>query len=367
VLLTSAGIFVHSLLASFSINPSVPAQQLMTAHIDLPDSRYRDTDARQRFFDQLLPRLRAIPGVTHAIIVSAPPGMGAARQHIELEHAPIAEAAHRPWVAFLAQSPGYFDAIHLPLVSGRDFSVTDGAPEHFSAILTREAAEHFWPNQDPLGKRFRLFDDQNKPTEWITVVGVSPNMVQELVADEPRPLLFVPYRQEGWTSMSLVVESATDPSSAVRAAVQSLDQELPLRDVSSLRQALENETWYLRLFGKLFGSFALIGLVMASVGIYAVIAHASSQRTQEIGVRMALGASVRNILLLVMRRGLWQIAAGLVLGLALAIPAVRLLRALPIGVSTSDPPCSSWLHWCWSWWASSRSGYPLARPPPSTP
>jgi len=119
--------------------------------------------------------------------------------------------------------------------------------------------------------------------------------------------------------------------------VQSLDQELPLRDISSLSQALEHQTWYLRLFGKLFGSFAFIGLIMASVGIYAVISHASSRRTQEIGVRMALGASVRNILLLVMRRGLWQIAAGLALGLAVAIPAVRLMASLPIGVSTSDP------------------------------
>jgi len=337
VLLTGAGIFVHSLFASLSTNPSIPAQQLMTARIDLPDARYKDTDARLRFYDQLLPRVRSIPGVSHVAIVSVPPGLGAEREQIELEHAPVAEPAQRPRIAYLVQSPGYFDAIHLPLLSGRDFNVTDGASQHFSAIVTRDMAAHFWPNQDPIGKRFRLYDDQNKPTEWITVVGVSAAIVQELVEDQPRPLLFVPYRQEGSTSMSLLVESATDPSAAVRAALQSLDQELPLRDASSLSNAVKHQTWFLPLFGKLFGSFALIGLVMASVGIYAVIAHASSRRTQEIGVRMALGASVRNILLLVMRRGLWQIAAGLVLGLALAVPAVRLLTALPIGVSTSDP------------------------------
>jgi len=139
------------------------------------------------------------------------------------------------------------------------------------------------------------------------------------------------------SSMTLVVESANDPSAAARSAVQSLDPELPLRDVASLSKALDDQTWFLRLFGKLFGSFAFIGLVMASVGIYAVIAQASSSRTQEIGVRMALGASVRNILMLVMRRGLWQIAVGLALGLGLAIPAARLLKALPIGISTSDP------------------------------
>ena len=337
VLLTGAGVFVHSLLASLSINPSIPAAQLMTGRVDLPDARYKDADARQRFYDQLLPRLRALPGVTHGAMVSSPPGLGAARQQIELEHAPIADSMHRPWASFVAQSPGYFDAIHLPLLAGRDFNAMDGAPQHFGAILTRQAAAQFWPNQTAVGKRFRLYDDQNKPTEWITVIGISADMVQELGQNDAKPLLFVPFRQEGWDSMVLIVESTADPSAGVRGAVQNLDQELPLRDVSWLSKALEHQTWYLRLFGKLFASFAGIGLVMASVGLYAVIAHASSSRTQEIGVRMALGANVRSIMMLVMRRGLWQIGVGLGLGLAIALPAVRLMASLPIGVSTSDP------------------------------
>jgi hypothetical protein len=291
-----------------------------------------------RFYDQLLPRLRAIPGVSHAALVSDPPGLGAARQQIELEHAPVGEPSRRPWVSFLAQSPGYFEAIHLSLVEGRDFSAMDGAPQHAAAILSREAAAHFWLGQDPVGKRFRMFDDQNKPTEWITVIGVSNDMVQELVSRDPKPLIFVPYRQEGWNSMTLaVVSSAGDPTAAIRGAVQSLDAELPLRDVSSLSAALEHQTWFLRVFGKVFGAFALIGLVMASVGIYAVIANAGTRRTREIGVRMALGASVRDILMLVMKGGLWQIGAGLTLRLGLAIPAVRMLGALPLRVSTVDP------------------------------
>lgn len=337
VLLTGAGIFVHSILASFATNPAIPSKQLTTARLDLPDSRYKDADARVRFYDQLLPRLRAIPGVSHVAIVSSPPGLGAAREQIELEHAPVAEPTHRPWISFVAQSPGYFETIHLGLVDGRDFTAMDGAPQRAGAILTREAAAHFWPNQDPVGKRFRLYDDKNKPTEWITVTGVSENVVQEVITNDPRPLIFVPYRQEGWDSMSLIVESSHDPTAAVRAAVQKLDPELPLREVSSLSDAMERETWFLRLFGKIFASFAFIGLIMASVGIYAVIAHAGSRRTQEIGVRMALGASVKSILMLVMRRGLWQIGAGLVVGLALALPAIRLMAALPLGVSTSDP------------------------------
>ena len=130
---------------------------------------------------------------------------------------------------------------------------------------------------------------------------------------------------------------STDPSAAVRAAVQSLDAELQLRDVSRLSAALEHQTWFLRVFGKIFGSFAFIGLVMGVGGNLRVIAHAGSRRTQEIGVRMALGASVRSILILVMKRGLWQVGAGLLLGFALAIRAVRLLSALPGNMFTKDP------------------------------
>ena len=337
VLLTGAGVFVRSLIASFLVNPSVPARQLTTARIDLPDARYKDTDARLRFYDQLLPRLRAIPGVKHVAIVSSAPGLGAAREQIEFEHAPIADPSHRPWISFLAQSPGYFEAIHLPILEGRDFTALDGSLEHGTAILSPDAAACFWPGVDPIGRRFRLFDDQNKPTDWITVVGVSSNMVQELVTDDPRPLIFLPYRQEGWSSMSVLVESTNDPSGAVRAAVQNLDPELPLREVSSLSSALEHQTWFVRVLGKVFASFAFIGLVMAAVGIYAVIADATNRRTQEIGVRMALGASSRNVLLLMMRRGLWQIGLGLALGAGLAVPAVRIMKSLPLGTATGDP------------------------------
>jgi len=337
VLLTGAGVFVRSLMSSLSTNPAIPAAQLTTARIDLPEARYKDTDAKLRFYDQLLPRVAAIPGVRHAALVSNPPAQGAPHQQIELEHQPISEARQRPSISYLPQSPGYFDTIHLPLLEGRDFNAMDGAPQHFAAIVTREAAGHFWPGQDPIGKRFRVFDEDNKPSEWITVIGVSGNMVQELVSNDPKPLMFVPHRQKGWGGMTIVVESSTDLVPAIRAAVQNLDTELPLRDVSSLSEALEHQTWFLRVFGKVFATFAMIGLVMASVGIYSVIAQASSRRTQEIGVRMALGADVRNILMLVMRRGLVQIGVGLTVGVALAIPAVRVMASLPFGIATHDP------------------------------
>jgi predicted permease len=337
VLLTGAGIFVHSLLQNLSANRSVPADQLMTARIDLPEDRYKDTASRQRFYDQLFPRLRALPGVTQVAIVSSLPGFGSGRREVEIEHSAIDIKAKRPQSAFIAQSPGYFDAIRLPLMLGRDFNDRDGTANHKSAILTRECAEHFWPNQSAIGKRFRFYDDNNKPGDWITVIGVSANLVQDLNEKDPRPLLFVPFRQEGWNGMALVVESTVDPTAAVRAAVQNLDRELPLRDVSMLTRAVEQREWFLQVITRLFLGFALIALLMASVGLYAVIAHATASRTQEIGVRMALGASTHNIMILVMKRGLWQIAAGLALGLGAAFPVTRLMASLPIGVSPTAP------------------------------
>ena len=336
VLLTGAGVFVHSLLESLSANRSVPSDQISTARIDFPEERYKDTDARQRFYDQLLPRLRALPGVTHVAVTSNLPGLGAGGRDIEIEHT-VVDKAHRPSVAYVVQSPGYFDAINLPILLGRDFNEIDGTANHKAAILTRACAEHFWPGQSAIGKRFRFYDDENKPGDWITVIGISANIVQELDEKSPRPVLFVPFRQDGRNGMALLIRSSGNPIPAVRAAVQNLDENLPLRDVYTLPQAIQHQQWYLHLFSKLFAGFALIALLMAAVGIYAVLAQATNSRTQEIGVRMALGANTRNIFALVMRRGLWQIGAGLALGFAAAWPAMHLMASLPVSASPSDP------------------------------
>ena len=337
VLLTGAGIFVRSLFAGLAVNPIIPARQLWTARVELPEARYKDADARQRFYDQLLPRLRALPGVTNVAITSVPPGLGAWRHQIELEHKPIEHPAQRPWIALIASSPGYLETIHVPLLRGRNFNDVDGTANHETAILARDAAQQFWPGQEPIGKRFRIFDEKGKAGNWVTVVGVSAGMVQEVAGNDPKPLFFVPFRQEGWNNMALIVECSTNPVPFVRTVVQGLDQDLPLTDIYRLDQAVDHEIWFLRLFGEVFFGFALIALLMASLGIYAVMAHAAAGRTREIGVRMALGASTRSILALVMARGLWQIAAGVVLGLAAGIPVTRIMASLPIGVSPSDP------------------------------
>ena len=194
----------------------------------LPDNRYKDSDARQLLRSAFAAASRDCRSDARGNCFGcARTGRGG--EQIELEHAPIANPAQRPWVSFVAQSPGYLETIHLPLLEGRDFNETDGTANHEAAILTRDAATRLWPGQNPMGKRFRFFDDKNKATAWITVIGISANMVQELQENDPKPLLFVPYRQEGWDNMAVVVESTADPLQAMRMTVQSLDGELPLR------------------------------------------------------------------------------------------------------------------------------------------
>jgi Acidobacterial duplicated orphan permease len=337
LLLTGGGLFISGLFRALRVNSFVPAAQITTARVMLPVTRYKDADSCRRFVDQLLPRLRAIPGVAHATIASDSPGIGAARRQIEIEHAPLVNSAKLPFVSYVPQTPGYLEEIRLPLLQGRDFNEQDGADHREAAIVTQDAANRLWPGQNPLGKRFRFFDEKKRDSNWITVIGVTANMVQELQTNEPPPLLFIPYRQVGWNNVALIVESQNDPLPMMRKAVQSLDPELPLILPLRLTEAIQRQIWLLKVFGKIFMSFALIALLMASVGLYALIAHATSSRTQEIGVRIALGATVRNILLLIMKRGLWQIAAGLVLGITAAWPLARLITTAPIGVPSSEP------------------------------
>ncbi|MGH9573677.1 MAG: ABC transporter permease [Candidatus Acidiferrales bacterium] len=339
VLLTGAGIFVRAFLAAQTTNPFVPSGQLMTGGVSLPHERYPDAASHVRFFDQLLLRLRATPGVNQAVISSSLPEMGAGGDRIEIEGQPVSDPLKGPSGSKLVQSPGYFNEIGLPLLRGRDFNETDGNAGKEAAVVTREFASHFWPGQNALGKRFRIYEN-NKYTPWLTVVGLSADMLQQPNRASHDPLFFVPYRQEGGGGMQIILRASGNPASlalAARAAVQGIDQDLPLFNPRTLSEVIYRNQWFLRLFGGLFSFFALTGLLIASVGIYAVMAQATANRTREIGVRMALGASSGNILRLVLARGMRQLLIGFAIGLAAAYPAARVMTSLPLRVSASDP------------------------------
>ncbi len=329
VLLLGAGLFMRSFVEQQAINRWIPSKQVLTAEVTLPDERYKDADSRIRFFQSLLARMSAIPGVTDAAEVSNLPGSDPGRRAIEIESAPVTDRQRLPSASVIMVSPAYFKTIGLAIVRGRGFEELDGSTGRRYAVVTREFAGRFWGNQDPIGKRFRL-SDPKKTNEWISVAGVSGDIDQHPLDPSGDPTLFLPYRQDPYQSMALMIRTANPRSaiSALRSAVQDLDQDLPVAEVSTLEEFTQHQIWFLKLFGTVFLVFAGISLLISSVGIYAVMAQAVGSRTQEIGVRMALGATSGGILTLVLRRGMLQLVIGLAIGVGVAIPASRVLSKL---------------------------------------
>ena len=345
VLLAGAGLMVRSFFAAQSLNPTVRPQSLFTARIQLPEDkadRYEKPETRRQFYDQLLPALRALPGVTEVAATSNFPGLGAAQRDIEIEGRPNPDPKQPPRASMVIQTPNYLAAIGVPILLGRGFTETDGDPGKEAVVVSRAFAERHWPGESAIGKRFRRVSKEETHA-WLTVVGVSADLVQEPNEKDSPPLVHVPYRLEPWGWMGLLLRTSSDPAALaapVRAAVQKVDPDLPLFDVRTLTAALDKSRWFLSVFGTMFAVFALTALLMASVGIYAVVAQTTARRTREIGIRMALGATAANIARLVLSRGLLQLGLGLVLGLGGAFAATRLLDNVGFligGVSAHDP------------------------------
>ncbi len=344
VLLASAGMMVRSFFAVQNLNAFVRPDTLLTARLQLPEKegqRYHDLAARRQFFDQLLPRIAALPGVTAVTTTSNLPGGGSGARGLEIAGRPNPDPKTPPRVGLITQSPNYLSTIEAPLLTGRGFAANDGEPGREVAIVSRAFAARFWPNGSPLEQRIRLIEN-GLPGEWLTIIGICADIDQQPnVADAP-PVIHVPYRQAPWGWMGIALRTVADPvqqARALRGVVQDLDPDLPLYQVETMREIIANQHWFLKLFGTVFGIFALTGLLMASVGIYGVIAQSTARRTREIGVRMALGASTGHIARLVLRRGLTQLSIGLALGLVGAFASTRLLGSVGflVGISPHDP------------------------------
>ncbi len=345
ILLAGAGMMIRSFFAVQALNPFVRPESLLTARLQLPEGSgetYEKPLARQQFFEQLLPELRALPGVTAVAAVNNLPGLGSVERGLEIEGRPNPDPQHPPLGSLIVETPNYLATIGLPILQGRDFTEADGAPDQEVVIVSRSFAAKYWPGEVPVGRRFRWIEEGNKPGPWMSVIGVSADMVQDARDPDRAPLYHVPYRQQPWGWMGLLIRTSSDPAALaapLRAAVQRIDQDLPLFELRSLTAAWEHQRWFLVVFGTLFLVFALTGLLMASVGIYAVIAQATARRTREIGIRMALGATAANVVRLVLSRGLVQLGLGLLFGLGGAFGATTLMAKseLVMQVSAGDP------------------------------
>jgi predicted permease len=257
-----------------------------------------------------------------------------------MEGAPPVDARRRPSTLAMTVGDNYFDAIHVQATSGRTFTATDGISGPPVALINRGFAETHFPGKSPLGARLRVYDDAT-PRHWVTIVGVVPDLTQtDFTHQQNEPLIYFPYRQEPQRWMSILVATRLRPGSlgdACRRAVQNVDPDLPAHEISPLDERFALSSWPVRVFGSMFAIFAGIALLLASVGLYAVVAHLVSQRTREIGIRVALGASRRTIMQMVFAQGLLPMAIGLAIGMAAAFAVTRVLGGLLSGVSATDP------------------------------
>ena len=339
VLLAGAGVMIRSFLKIHNADMGVNPRNLLTGTMALPRARYPDASAQVSFFDRLQERLEAIPGVESVTIANTLPSWGSRRLEYEKPGDQSAGQRGRPKLPLLTIGPGYFHTLGAQVLSGREFNAHDAASGTPVAIVNQRLASSFWPGQDALGKSLRLFDGTS-PEPWLTVVGVVSNIIQN---DQTRqkfdPVLYVPYRQKPSAATWLIARTSVPPGNlagAFRSQVQALDRDLPIYGPFALADRLEFY-WDNRFYGMLFLIFAAVALLLASVGLYTVIAHSVSQRTQEIGIRMAIGATAGDIRRLVFLQGMLPLATGLAVGLAASFVVNRLLKSMLVNVSPADP------------------------------
>jgi putative ABC transport system permease protein len=342
VLLVGAGTMIRSFVSLYFVDLGFDVERVMAMRLQLPATRYATPEARSTFFDELQSKVETIAGLDAASVTTGVPPLDGGERLLEVEGQPREQP---PFVGTVTISPRYFDVVGVRLARGRLFDERDGAPGVESVIINDRLAAQFFPNEDPIGRRLRFTQRQPTPGKlpdvWRTIVGVSPLIKQgspgELYVNA---VVYIPLRQETPASASLLVRSTLPPGSvmeAVRREVQRIDPDQPVFTIQTVSQVLAGDRWWQRTWGLTLGAIAAIGLLLSSVGLYAVMACAVTARTQEIGVRLALGAQRRQVSWLILRRGLMQLACGTAIGLAGSLILRRMLPGGIDGISAHDP------------------------------
>ena len=343
VLLCGAGLMVRSFTALYTIEPGFTVEGLARMRMQLPPANYPSPEARRRFFEQLLPKIEAIPGVQSAAFTTSVPPLDDEEWRFEMEGRHYAEDEQRPWTGTVTITTGYFNVLGVTIARGRAFGDTDGGPGAETIVVGQTFADRYFPGEDPIGRRIRFLprDDEKTAQPWRTIVGVvSPFRQGSTNEAFLSPVIYLPLRQSAPRAASLIVRSPLPPSSimaAARVAVQSLDADQPVFNIETIATVLAYERSVYRIFTALFGVLAVIGLVLSAVGIYGVIAYAVTQRTQEIGVRLAVGADRWDVSWLFLKRGLVQLGFALAIGLPAALGLGMLARFQLVEIQPGDP------------------------------
>jgi putative ABC transport system permease protein len=338
VLLIGAGLMTRSFARLLNVKLGFNPKNVLTLRLELPRSRYQTGPQRVQFFDRLLERAGSIPGVQSAGAISQLPLSGYSMMgRFAVEGQPPPEPGKGKPIPIGVITPAYFHAMQIPLVHGRIFDPGDAARMPEVGIVNEAFARRFWPGQDPIGKKVGAGCDQ---TLCRTVVGVVGDIRHEGLGEEAQPEIYLPHPQFPLPNLSLVLRTTGDPLaivSAMRNEVRVLDKDQPVALVQTLDEHISESVLQPRLITTLLAVFAAVGLVLAAVGVYAMMSYSVSQRRAEIGIRIALGAMKADILRLVVGQAVVLVAASLTIGVAAALGATRLLRSLLYEVGIWDP------------------------------
>jgi putative ABC transport system permease protein len=342
VLLIGAGLLIMSFLRLQAVEPGFNPSNLLTARLSLSVAKYSDQKKKLAFYNQLLERLQAVPGVRSAALVMNLPLSGSnMNRGFLVEGRPEPGPDENVTVDYQVITPGYFQTMEIPLERGRSFTDrdTEGAPR--VAIINEIMARKYFPGEDPLGKRI-AFGDPTKEDAWRTIVGISGNVRHQSTSEPAFPGAYTPSAQdrESWPRVALVVRTSGDPSglaAAVRREMMAIDPGQPISNMQTMEQLMASSIKRPRFIMMLLGLLASIALALALVGIYGLMSYSITERTHEIGIRMALGAQARDVLRMVVGQGLKLIVIGIALGLTGAFALTRIMRSLLYGVSAIDP------------------------------
>jgi putative ABC transport system permease protein len=340
VLLVGAGLMIQSFLRLRSVNIGVDTKNVLTATILLPRAKYTQDDQRTAFFKQLMERVRNLPGVEAASATGTLPLGGSTwGRGLTVEGYPVLSVGQVPAVQHTVVTPGYFRTMGITLLAGRDFNDADTKDSQDITIIDERLARQYWPNESPLGKRVRFGPpEDNEP--WHSIVGVVSAVRHQRVQEETRPSVYLPHQKIPVAGMTLVARTAVNPHDfigAVRREVGQLDPDLPVSEVATMEEVVAESIWQPRLYAVLFAVFGSGALLLALIGIYGVMAFLVQTRTHEIGVRMALGATARDVFKLIVGRGMKLTIVGVLIGLGGAIALTRLMHSLLFNTSATDP------------------------------
>jgi predicted permease len=334
-LLICAGLLVRTVKRLQAVPLGFTPENVLTMQISLPGSKYAQPEQRVNFFNQLLHRFRAVPGVVDAAATERAPGTGSDwAMEITVEGNDAVNKARTSAEAHVA-TQNYFSTIGVPVLKGQEFRTPFRNDQPLELIVSESFARRYWPNEDPIGKRFR--PDANNP--FGTVIGVVGDLRNVDPQQEGLPAFYLPYGYVGMPGLVVVVRTVTEPESLakeLRAQVTKIDADQPVYNVRSMNEIIANATAQQRFQAVLLSLFGIVALLLVGVGVYGIVAHVVRQRTSEIGVMLALGASPRQILTMVIKQGMRNVLFGLILGLAASFLLTRWLSSLVFGLRPND-------------------------------